>query len=914
MVSPPAERGPTAEESPLGLSELAGVLNRSRWSILATGLLTLLIATGVLATSEPLYRASATLVLEAARPSGNQSDPLPGLETAPRVEDELSVLLSRPLASMTASAPADPSLPEVLFRPTEPDQLRLGEVTRLGLEALVEPYDLCVLPGIRRRISGEALPPHRLYATVRSADADSPGSVRVRFVSEDEVEFSTPGPLRMWHADVKPSVAYAFGEPVAYRGLVLELGAVGEYVGKSYLVRRSGSQTAVNGLMARTTAREVRRESRAIELTVTDCDPRRAAESANALCRNYLIRSIELGRRRAGLSLAFLDERIQTQREELARAEEEIVALRARHPETIDVTASAAASIASISAFEVERARTQLDAGALGLAIEQLDAGDRGALARLDRKLPDLVSLTYIDEIGRLSAERLQLDRADAGRYQGKLQDEVTRLRNLVDEAALLEDGVWRAVEGFAAGGIAAAAGLDTAVLDALGDPGTVTLLARLAQADAELAALSGELTEQPPRTLELAEGRAELVRRLSAELRSLHAGLGRNTANYRSLLGAYEGMLEALPGKEREAIDAALAGLVSRVRGNLASQREGTLARERALDLRIAALEADLGNLPVHERELADPLRRQRTHTELLAFLAGAREEADLALAAAVPTAVLVSPAMPPQDRRSPRVGLTLAFSLLLGLFLGAGLAFARASLRSVVGDSESAELATGLSCLGTLPPASARAGAALPTPATILASPAVSALRVIQANLRHGLESGDAVHSLAVASCTPGSARSLACLGLASVFAGRDSRVLLVDADSEGARLQRCAGVEARPGLEEVLRGEDSWRECVHATDCEGLDLLCVGRGGALPAAEALRALLDELAERYDLVVFDLPALSTSAHAHALGGVFDALILTVVGGVVAPRDLALEVRRLEGAGVRLAGLVFSA
>jgi uncharacterized protein involved in exopolysaccharide biosynthesis/Mrp family chromosome partitioning ATPase len=914
VLAPPTDRGPFLEETPLALSDLLGVVTRSRWSVLAVALLTLLTAVGVLASRPPLYRASATLVLESARPPSDERDPLPRLETAPRVEDELSVLLSRPLAGLTASARIDEALPRVTFQRTEPDELLLEEPVRLGLETVVEPYDLCVLPGIHRRLTGEPLAEHRLYAAVREVAPDSPRSVRIRFVSSSEVEISTPGPFRLWHYDVKGSVAYAFGDSVAYRGLVIELGAVGMFVGKSYLVKRMGSQTAVNDLLARTTAVEVRRDSRAIKLTVADSDPRRAAESANALCRNYLIRSIELERKRAGLSLEFLDERISKQRAELAGAEAQIVELKANHPETIDITASAVARIELITAFEVERARLELDADALRQALEQLDAGDRGALSRLDRKLPDLMSLSYIDEIGRLSAERLQLDRADAGRYQGRLQDEVARLKGLVEEAAFREAGVRQAVEAFAAGDVAAAAGLDTAVLNALGDPGTAALLARLAGADADLAALSGELTEQHPRTLELAEGRAALARRLLAELRSLLAGLERNTANYRALQSAYEGMLEALPGQERAIIDTALLGLVTRVRENLNSQREGIVERTSALGQRIATVETDLGSLPRHERDLAGPLRRQRTHTELLRFLSSAREEAILGRAATVPTAVLVSPAMPPQTRHSPRVGLVLAFSLFLGLFLGAGLAFARASLRGFVLDEETAARASGVPCLGTLPPAPPNSGAALPSPAAILASPAVAAVRVVQANLRHGLDSGNAVHSLALTSCASGEGRSLISLGLAAVFASRDSRVLIVDADPGGAGLQRSVGVEAAPGLAEVLRGERGWRECVHSTDCEGLDLLCVGAAAALPSAEALRALLTDLAARYDLVVFDLPALTVSAHANALGGVFDALILAVSAGSVAPSELSAEVRRLNSAGARLAGLVFSA
>src|SRR6266498_5603353 len=75
------------------------------------------------------------------------------------------------------------------------------------------------------------------------------------------------------------------------------------------------------------------------------------------------------------------------------------------------------------------------------------------------------------------------------------------------------------------------------------------------------------------------------------------------------------------------------------------------------------------------------------------------------------------------------------------------------------------------------------------------------------------------------------PRAGKSLVSVNLAHLLAAADGRVLLVDGDLRRGVLHRYFGVEAEPGLADVVGGA-SVLDAVRTTDTPNLDLLPVGR----------------------------------------------------------------------------------
>lgn len=146
---------------------------------------------------------------------------------------------------------------------------------------------------------------------------------------------------------------------------------------------------------------------------------------------------------------------------------------------------------------------------------------------------------------------------------------------------------------------------------------------------------------------------------------------------------------------------------------------------------------------------------------------------------------------------------------------------------------------------------------------------------------------------------------------LGIASAQAGL--RTLVVDADFGAASQSRLFALDGRVGLRQVLARKCAAEEAIAATDVPGLFVLPAGVVDASPQvldAEALPALLRELATRFDRVLVDSPALMAAVDARILAAVCDASLLVLRPGASSVAD----VQAAQDAVASVAGQVVGA
>jgi Mrp family chromosome partitioning ATPase len=120
----------------------------------------------------------------------------------------------------------------------------------------------------------------------------------------------------------------------------------------------------------------------------------------------------------------------------------------------------------------------------------------------------------------------------------------------------------------------------------------------------------------------------------------------------------------------------------------------------------------------------------------------------------------------------------------------------------------------------------------------------------------------------SVAATSALRGEGKTtVACnLALALATLGERSRIALVDLDLRRPRVASALGVEARVGIESVLRGEAELDAARLSTQLPALDLFLAKR--ASPAAHGLFGsaaadVLGALTERYEIVLVDTPPI---------------------------------------------------
>jgi protein-tyrosine kinase len=140
-------------------------------------------------------------------------------------------------------------------------------------------------------------------------------------------------------------------------------------------------------------------------------------------------------------------------------------------------------------------------------------------------------------------------------------------------------------------------------------------------------------------------------------------------------------------------------------------------------------------------------------------------------------------------------------------------------------------------------------------------------------------------------VTSALPGEGKTYCAINLAmSMAMERDTTVLLVDADVARPAVLNVLGLEARPGLMDVLLDDDlDLSEVILKTNVPALSLLPAGRRNKhateLLASRSMTRLLDDIANRYPdrIVVFDSPPLLITSEASVLASQMGQVVMVV-------------------------------
>lgn len=271
------------------------------------------------------------------------------------------------------------------------------------------------------------------------------------------------------------------------------------------------------------------------------------------------------------------------------------------------------------------------------------------------------------------------------------------------------------------------------------------------------------------------------------------------------------------------------------------------------------------------------------------------------------------------------PRTARTVVVASILGVILGVVFAFIRDAFDRRVRSADEVTEKLGLALLGRLPSPRRQARkqhglAMLEEPVSVEAE----AIRVLRAHLEFANRSRGA-RSIVVTSAVPGEGKSTTAANLAIAMARAGKHVILVDLDLRRPSLDRFFGLEGRPGVGDVIRGDASLEEAivpvpVHADT--GSTRMPLGNGNTgngrargllrvLPAGimlqdvgeqfagDAIQKLLQAVLHEGDLVLIDAPALLAGADTMAMSENVDALILAV--RLNATRESMLdEVRRV--------------
>lgn len=292
-----------------------------------------------------------------------------------------------------------------------------------------------------------------------------------------------------------------------------------------------------------------------------------------------------------------------------------------------------------------------------------------------------------------------------------------------------------------------------------------------------------------------------------------------------------------------------------------------------------------------------------------------------------------LISSAAPPTKKSKPVDSLVLAIAATMGFIVSLGIATLQEATDGVFRTAHQVEGALRVACLSVIPllrtPAvrgptakqatarrappyldalhgrRERAGDISVSDATTLAfadplmrhvvdeplSPFAEAFRAIKVTVELG--AATRVNKIiGITSALPNEGKSTVACNLAELMADAGKRVILMDTDLRKQTLTRCLDPRPMVGLMELLTGKIDLQHALGRDRATGLTFLPlvldeqVVHSDEILMSQAFRDILDQLRQRYDYIIMDLPPVGPVVDARAIAPLVDSFVFVVEWG----------------------------
>jgi len=266
------------------------------------------------------------------------------------------------------------------------------------------------------------------------------------------------------------------------------------------------------------------------------------------------------------------------------------------------------------------------------------------------------------------------------------------------------------------------------------------------------------------------------------------------------------------------------------------------------------------------------------------------------------------------PIDPVFPRKTITLIIAAMMGMMVGLGVAFMQEHLDDRLNTPEEVNRALGLPVLGCVPVVSARQSplmTSLPP-----RGPVADSYRWLRSSISFASED-QPLRTILITSTAPNEGKSVTAINLAMAMAMEGRSVILVDADLRRPSIHHLLELPSTPGLTDVLHHHLPLEQGLRPTDVSGLLVLPSGSLAPNPAelvhSTAMDALITELVDKADVVIFDSPPSAAVLDAQLLSAKVDGVLL--VADIRGARRPGLEyvLGQFDRARARVIGLVFN-
>lgn len=174
---------------------------------------------------------------------------------------------------------------------------------------------------------------------------------------------------------------------------------------------------------------------------------------------------------------------------------------------------------------------------------------------------------------------------------------------------------------------------------------------------------------------------------------------------------------------------------------------------------------------------------------------------------------------------------------------------------------------------------------------------SHAADEFRILRTNIQYAYTGND-LHTLAVTSPNSGEGKTTLAANLAASFAQERTMVLLVDANLREPAIHTVLGVQNGTGLTDLLTNKQlNFGETIRESPLNNLHVMTAGKKPLNPAellnSSRMEAIMERMKNRYDLVIFDTPAILSATDAQLIAAKVDTTLLAYSPEATSAEDL---------------------
>jgi tyrosine-protein kinase Etk/Wzc len=425
--------------------------------------------------------------------------------------------------------------------------------------------------------------------------------------------------------------------------------------------------------------------------------------------------------------------------------------------------------------------------------------------------------------------------------------------------------------------------------------------------ADAYMANNVKRRSGESERSLQFLEGQLPVVKeRLQAAEAALNAF--RNQERSVDVTGEIKNLLDESAMVERSKFDAKMnyQDLLSKYAPGYPLVVAAD-AKFKQLDVQSQRLAARIGELPLMQQQYLSLARDVEVNNQLYVGLLSNAQQLRIAKAGTVGNASIADYAVISYKPIRPNRILVVAIGGVIGLILGFVSAQAIALTSGRVRDPKRLEAVVGIQTLGIVPRVIGKEQTE-----TVF----VEAIESLVLALQFALAGKRGGKVILVTSAVPDQGKSLLSANLASLFAEKGLKTLLVDADMRRPTIHRYMNVSNVKGLSGVLEGSVKLSEVITEL-FENLHTLPAGpkaeKVAQLLRDESLYLLMESLRSQYDVVIVDSPPVLPVPDAAALSRHVDLTVFVARQGAVSYSEVAEAIARLGNVGTAVDGLIFN-